>query len=139
MHGKGPPRFAWPEKVGGLVLDEFVAGAAFAGSPDAEIARAIGCGESTLKRRFGPVLVTQRALRKVSIRQWQMAAARKGVPALLIWLGKQDLGQRDVVDLTPEDLEKLPTDVLDRIARGDAPTLALVQGKADVRSGRRVS
>ena len=37
---------------------------------------------------------------KVSLRRFQFAAARKGNPALLIWLGRQYLGQADRRELT---------------------------------------
>jgi len=32
---------------------------------------------------------------RMSIRRWQMAKAKEGNPTMLIWLGKQYLGQKD--------------------------------------------
>jgi len=37
---------------------------------------------------------------KASLRRNQWKAAEKGVPSILIWLGKQHLGQKDVVENT---------------------------------------
>ena len=35
---------------------------------------------------------------KLSLRHWQMNAAKSGNVQMLIWLGKQYLGQRDAVE-----------------------------------------
>lgn len=40
---------------------------------------------------------------KMSLRRWQRNAAQKGNASLLIWLGKQDLGQRDIVENVNND------------------------------------
>jgi hypothetical protein len=39
---------------------------------------------------------------KISLRRWQMKAAEKGNAALLIWLGKQYLNQKDLNE-SPEE------------------------------------
>ena len=55
------------------------------------------------KRSFSEVFAQKRGAGKISLRrsQWQLAAKNA---SMAIWLGKQYLGQRDVVDLG------LPTD-----------------------------
>lgn len=63
--------------------------------PDDQIAAYLSCGESTLRRRFGTLLKEGRKAGLASLRSWQFAAAKKGNAAMLIWLGKQLLGQRE--------------------------------------------
>lgn len=60
-----------------------------------EIAILLGCSTDTLNRRFAAELTKGKESLKVSLRRWQLEAARKGNAALLIWLGKQMLGQSD--------------------------------------------
>ena len=43
---------------------------------------------------------------KMSLRRWQYRAAEKGNSAILIWLGKQYLGQTDKIE-TKNDIEDL--------------------------------
>lgn len=64
-------------------------------TPDDQIAAYLGCSESTLRRHFDTLLKEGRKAGLASLRQWQFAAAKKGNPAMLIWLGKQLLGQRE--------------------------------------------
>lgn len=60
-----------------------------------EIAKVAGCSESTIKRRFAPILEKGRAKLKTSIRRHQIQVAEKGNVSMLIWLGKNYLGQAD--------------------------------------------
>lgn len=60
-----------------------------------EMALVLGCSISTLERRFDEVIKRGRAHLKSSIRRMQLEAARNGNVTMLIWLGKQLLGQRD--------------------------------------------
>jgi len=46
--------------------------------------------------RFGRILQKGRALRKCHLRLKQTEVALAGNPAMLIWLGKQELGQRNI-------------------------------------------
>lgn len=79
-----------------LELDEAkVAELALAGASNRDIAAIIGCDESTVRSRFPAILTKQRALRRQRIREAQDKAALAGNPAMLIWLGKQELGQVD--------------------------------------------
>lgn len=77
--------------------------------PDSEIAAYIGCSESTLARRFGPLLKECREAGRANLRAKQYQLALAGNVPLLIWVGKQILGQREVSKLT---LEQIPDDVL---------------------------
>lgn len=70
--------------------------------PDTEIAAFMGCSEPTIQRHFRDLLREQREAGKANIRATQFRLAigneAKGIKpnvTLLIWLGKQLLGQRD--------------------------------------------
>jgi hypothetical protein len=65
------------------------------GCTNAEIGVYFGLDASTISRRFAGSLQKGRALRKRLLRQKQTEAAVAGNPAMLIWLGKQELGQRN--------------------------------------------
>lgn len=65
------------------------------GCTNEEISVLLDCGETTLKRRFGPALKKGRAEARVSLRRAQFKAALSGNPAMLIWLGKNMLGQKN--------------------------------------------
>ena len=65
-----------------------------------EIADHFNCSEDTISGRFSSQLAKGRADLRMSLRQWQLAAAKKGNPTMLIWLGKQMLGQADKADIT---------------------------------------
>jgi len=43
----------------------------------------------------------------MSLRRWQLEAARKGNASLLIWLGKQMLGQKDTIEIDGDSGIKL--------------------------------
>lgn len=68
---------------------------------DKEIAEWFGVSVDTITRRFADVLAKGRADLKTRIRKAQIRLALKGNAVMLIWLGKQYLGQSD----KPEDLE----------------------------------
>jgi len=63
-----------------------------------EMAFVCGCSVDTLERRYADIIKKQRNTGKTSLRRWQWEAASKGNTALLIWLGKQCLGQSDKVE-----------------------------------------
>jgi hypothetical protein len=73
---------------------------------DAEIAARMGCCPETIKRRkanepeFREMLDKHRALGKATLREKQWRKAENGNITMLIWLGKQYLGQSDRSDLT---------------------------------------
>lgn len=63
---------------------------------------------------------------KLSLRQWQIEAARGGNATMLIWLGKQLLGQKDQKQLevgNPGDFEKMNKDELREHVRREAEAL----------------
>lgn len=68
-----------------------------------EIAAHFKCSVDTIDRRFAELLAKGRADLRTSLRQWQLAAAKKGNPALLIWLGKQMLDQKDRQEIAGDD------------------------------------
>jgi len=62
---------------------------------DEEIAAQLNCSVDTLKRRYADVIKTGKRAGNTSLRRKQMEVAMSGNVAMLIWLGKQLLGQRD--------------------------------------------
>ena len=64
-----------------------------------EIADFVGCSTDTLERRFAVEIKKGKAELRMSLRRWQLEAARKGNASLLIWLGKQMLGQKDTIEI----------------------------------------
>ncbi len=65
-----------------------------------EIASITGVSESTLKRRAGNEIAKGQDEMRTSLRRWQYLKAKDGNVAMLIWLGKQYLGQRERIDET---------------------------------------
>ena len=70
-----------------------------------EIASVIGCSVDTLARRkeFADIMKKGQAEGRASLRRWQFVKARDGNVTMLIWLGKQYLGQSDKVEQTVMD------------------------------------
>jgi hypothetical protein len=93
------------------------------GCSDSEIAALVGCAESTLQTRARASLGRGRATMKLNLRAKQVALATggKGNVTMLIWLGKQLLGQSDKVDhrdITDEELESKSDEELAALAAG---------------------
>ena len=93
-----PPKNIDPKQV------ELLAGC---GCTNEEIAAKLGCSSDTLTRRYAVALVTGKSNGRASLRGKQFELAMKGNPAMLVWLGKNMLGQKDrsAIDLnsiTPE-------------------------------------
>ena len=59
------------------------------------IATIMDIPKETLVRNCGHILTKKRCERKNNLRRLQMQSAKKGNPALLIFLGKNELGQAD--------------------------------------------
>jgi hypothetical protein len=68
-----------------------------------EMAHICKCSVDTLERRFADVIKEGRASGKMSLRRWQWEACKKGNSALLIWMGKQHLGQKDKQEISGAD------------------------------------
>lgn len=72
-----------------------------------EMSAVLGASEDTLRARFSGIIKEGKAGGHMSLRRLQWAKAKEGSVAMLIWLGKQWLGQRDrseieaVVDAAP--------------------------------------
>jgi hypothetical protein len=60
-----------------------------------EIATICGVSHDTLQRRFASLIKEGHENGKSTLRRWQWNACAKGNPALLIWMGKQHLDQKD--------------------------------------------
>lgn len=65
------------------------------GCTQEEMAHVLGLSVATIRRRFKAQIARGRASMAVSLRRKQWAAAKKGNVTMLIWLGKQYLGQKD--------------------------------------------
>ncbi len=72
-----------------------------------EIADFFGCTDDTIINRFSEELNKGRSNLKRRLRKWQIQSAKNGNIAMMIWLGKQMLGQmeRAQIDITKIDDE----------------------------------
>ncbi len=70
-------------------------GHALNGCQNSTIATLLGVPVQTLVDNYREVLAKKRAERKDNLRKYQNKAAKDGVPSMLVWLGKNDLGQVD--------------------------------------------
>lgn len=84
-----------------------------------EIAPIFGVSHDTISRRFAKEFAKGNALRKVKLRRLQMKAAEGGSVPMLIFLGKNMLGQSDRV--TYEQAAEVPKTV--RVTRELTPAL----------------
>lgn len=126
------------------------------GCTDAEIATLARISEASLKRGFGPQLKDGRAKLRSDLRSVQIKKA-KGISVLktdkdgaefvyttppdstmLIWLGKQYLGQRDKIETAdttqPIDWDNVPDDLNDAFADG---LISLDELRRQLRSRKR--
>ena len=60
-----------------------------------EMAAVLDCSVRTLQRRFGAVIERGREGGRASLKRLQWKAAAEGNTRMLIWLGKQHLGQTE--------------------------------------------
>jgi len=75
-----------------------------------EIASFFNCSSDTLTRNFAESLKKGRDKGRISIRRLQWDKAQDGNVTMLIWLGKQMLGQKDRME-TSEEQQPLPWSV----------------------------
>jgi len=71
-----------------------------------EMAAVLGCDQSTLTKRFSQVIKKGREKGRMSLKRMQYKKAMEGNVVMMIWLGKQHLGQREPrqdVELTGKD------------------------------------
>ena len=74
------------------------------GCTNIEIASFFGCDESLIRKSYSEYIAKGRDSGKIRLRQYQWASAKKGNVAMLIWLGKQMLGQTDKQEITTTEL-----------------------------------
>ena len=74
------------------------------GCSNTEIASFFDVGEHVIRKSYAEFLEKGKENGKIRLRQWQMKAAQKGNVAMLIWLGKQMLGQTDKQEITTTEL-----------------------------------
>ena len=74
------------------------------GCTDTEIASFIGCDRSLISKSYSQYLTKGRDDGKIRLRQLQWASAKKGNVVMLIWLGKQLLGQADKQEISTTEL-----------------------------------
>jgi len=60
-----------------------------------EIAAVVGCDEKTIRNRFHDLVESQRDVGRVGLRRKQYEIAMEGNTGMLVWLGKNELGQAD--------------------------------------------
>ena len=65
------------------------------GCSNRDIADFYGCTESLISKSYSSFITKGRAKRKIKLRQLQWRAAERGNVSMLIWLGKQYLGQSE--------------------------------------------
>lgn len=65
------------------------------GCTQEEIATVVGCSRETINRRFKKPIAAGHDRLRMSLRRWQYEKAKEGSVPMLIWLGKQYLGQTD--------------------------------------------
>ena len=74
------------------------------GCTNTEIAAFFGCSKDLIGKSYSTNVEKGKENGKTRLRQWQMKAAQKGNVAMLIWLGKQMLGQSDKQEITTTEL-----------------------------------
>jgi hypothetical protein len=68
------------------------------GCTNTEIASVFNCSDSTIVRNYAENLTKGRDTGKIRLRQMQWRAAEAGNVTMLIWLGKQVLGQTEKIE-----------------------------------------
>ena len=98
-----------------------VEGMASVGATIAEIADFLGVSEALVRKKARAEIAKGKATLRIKLRRAQVKKALDGNPAMLIWLGKQMLGQTDQRTVTFNDLDKLSDAELEQIAAGKVP------------------
>ena len=126
-------RFHWPEgaRVGDgtpgpgrkpFDIDERIVFAmAKVGGTLPEIAAHFGCSETVIRKRFGDLVRQAKASRVIRLRQKQYELALEGNVTMLIWLGKQDLGQADESRVRFGSMNQFSDEELEQISQGKMP------------------
>ena len=69
------------------------------GCTNTEIGSFFGCSPDLIEKSYSEYLTKGREKGKIRLRQWQLKAAERGNVAMLIWLGKQILGQAEKAEI----------------------------------------
>ena len=77
-----------------------------------EIAAFYNVDESTIRGRFPNLIIKGREKGKSRLRDYQLAAAQNGNVTMLIWLGKQYLGQKDIQDVDIREMPEITINVI---------------------------
>lgn len=101
--------------------DRVVMAMATVGATLGEIADFVGVSHDVIEARFAAQIRTAKAGRKLRLRQAQWAAALEGNPTMLIWLGKNELGQYDESRIKVGDLTQYSDAELEQLAQGKVP------------------
>lgn len=136
IRAHGTPAGHLPQKKAGhpaYDIDERVVRAmALVGGTYPEIAAFFDCSDQVIKRRYGHVVEEARASRKMRLRQAQyITAVEEHNPQMLVWLGKQELGQFDESRLRVGDLNRFSDEELMQLAQGKVPGSLLGAGKKE--------
>jgi hypothetical protein len=86
----------------------------------AEIAGIVGCSPRTVERRAAAPVARGRARLNLSLRRRQIEMAMGGNASMLIWLGKQLLGQRDKADTTLREEDVVIVEIAPKPSDGGA-------------------
>jgi hypothetical protein len=84
-----------------------------------EIAIQTDLSVATLERRFADVIEKGREFSKASLRRNQMKAADSGNITMMIWLGKQLLGQKDRSELSGDSANPLGVQLIHSVPQPD--------------------
>lgn len=85
------------------------------GCTDREIAEHFGIKDETLRRNFVDYLVKGRSELKQRLRQAQLKVAFEGNPTMLIWLGRNILGQNETVASNSKEILPFTDDLDDEV------------------------
>ena len=73
------------------------------GCTNTEIASFFGCSTDLIEKSYSEFLTKGRDKGKIRLRQLQWRAAERGNTSMLIWLGKQVLGQSEKTEVSWEN------------------------------------
>lgn len=89
-----------------LVLNEYgIYKLSSIGCTTPEIAQFCGCSEDTIERNYADILKRGRAMFRIAVRNLQFESAMHGNVTMLIWLGKQYLGQSNHISVKKKGME----------------------------------
>ena len=74
------------------------------GCSNTEIASFFGCSKDLISKSYSTNIAKGKDKVKIILRKYQWTAAKNGNVAMLIWLGKQYLGQADKQEVTTTEL-----------------------------------